>query len=134
MITIPSALAGYLESWIKEHNPNGNEDTAEDLKHVLDKFVDDHTMSRALVERRIREHLSSYDVSFRSQRIEISEGEVKLRITGPDRCGSIILHSSEFDSSEDISRFASYAEEIENSVWDDDVGEELINKWFELEE
>lgn len=134
MITIPSALAGYLESWIKEHNPNGNEDTAEDLKHVLDKFVDDHTMSRALVERRIREHLSSYDVSFRSQRIEISEGEVTLRITGPDRCGSIILHSSEFDSSEDISRFASYAEEIENSVWDDDVGEELINKWFELEE
>lgn len=134
MITIPSALAGYLESWIKEHNPNGNEDTAEDLKHVLDKFVDDHTMSRALVERRIREHLSSYNIAFRSRRIEISEGEVTLCITGPDRDGSIVLDCSEFGSSEEISRYAGYAEEIENSAWDDDVGEELINKWFELEE
>ena len=134
-IEIPTDLSSALIQWIRENNPKGHEDTAADLKSALCDLVDDNTISRRIIEKRLVAHLSSYDVRFhRSSYIEISDNEVTLRVTGPDREGEIEINSSTFDSSSELSRLAEAAEEVENSVWDDDDGEELINKWFQLED
>ena len=133
-IEITPSLAYALVQWIRNNNPKGNEDTAQDLKSALCDLVDDNTMSRALIEKRIRAHLGSYDVSFSRSYIEVYDrGSVTLRIVDDNRSGHVTLDNSEFDSSEDITRAAGYAEELETSVWDDDAGEELIKKWFRLE-
>lgn len=132
-LDLPLALANHLSAWIKDSNPNGDESAADDIKRYLTDFVDEHTISRESVEAKLHDHLSSYRLTFRNNRIEVYDSGVTLRITGSDRCATIYIDDNEFDSSEDLSRLAGYAEEIENSVWDDDVGEQLINKWFDLE-
>ena len=133
-VEITPSLAYALVQWIRNNNPKGNEDTAQDMKSALCDLVDDNTMSRSLIEKRIKDHLSSYDVYFSRSYIEVYDRScATLRIVDDNRSGHLTLDSSEFDSSEDISRVAGYAEELENSVWDDDAGEELIKKWFQLE-
>lgn len=133
-IELPSALSSALIQWVRENNPKGNEDTAQDLKSALCDLVDENTLSRAIIEKRIKAHLGSYDVYFSRSYIEVYDRSyATLRIVDDNRSGHITLDNSEFDCSEDISRVAGYAEELENSVWDDDAGEELIKKWFALE-
>lgn len=133
IIDLPESIATNLASWIKDANPNGSEPVAEDLKRYLADFVDLHTISRATIERKLREHLSSYNIYFQRDRITVSDSGVTLVLAGQSRSGYITLDDSQFDSSEELSRLAGYAEELENSVWDDDEGESLIEKWFDLE-
>lgn len=134
MIELPTSLATSLATWIKDSNPKGDESDADDIKRVLSDFVDEHTLCRATIERKLREHLSSYNISFRRDRIRVSESSVTLVIDGKGRLGHITLDDSQFDSSEELSRLAGYAEELENSVWDGEEGEDLIEKWFDLED
>lgn len=133
MIELPASLATHLAAWIKDSNPKGDESDAEDIKRILSDFVDEHTLCRATIERKLREHLSSYNIYFRKDRILVSDSGVTLVVDGKGRFGHITLDDSEFDSSEELSRLAGYAEELENSVWDDDAVEALIEKWFDLE-
>lgn len=134
MIELPTSLAKHLAAWIKDSNPKGDESDAEDIKRVLSDFVDEHTLCRATIERKLREHLSSYNIYFQRDRITVSDSGVTLVIAGQSRSGYITLDDSQFDSSEELSRLAGYAEELENSVWDDDEGESLIDQWFDLED
>lgn len=134
MIELPASLATHLAAWIKDSNPKGDESDAEDIKRILADFVDAHTICRATIERKLREHLSSYNVYFRRSCIEVSDNGANLVITGQSRSGHITLDDSQFDSSEELSRLAGYAEELENSVWDGEEGEDLIEKWFDLED
>lgn len=132
-IELPSDLSSHLIAWLLASNPKGNEDAAADIKSVLCDLVDAHTISRATIERDIREQLSSFTVYFGRSSIQISDTDVTLHVNGKSREGSLTLDSSEFDSSDELSRVAGYAEELENSVWDDDAVESLIEKWFDLE-
>lgn len=133
-IEITSAIASSLVQWILDNNPKGDEDIAQDIKSALCDLVDNNTMSRRIIEKRITDHLRcSYDVRFSKRYIEVYASDVTMQITGGDRSSKITLDTSEFDYAEEISRLAGYAEEMENAVWDDDVVEELIKKWFELE-
>lgn len=134
MIELPASLSVDLAAWIKDSNPKGDESDAEDIKRILSDFVDEHTLCRATIERKLREHLSSYNIYFRKDRILVSDSGVTLVVDGKGRSGHITLDDSEFDSSEELSRLAGYAEELESSVWDDDDGESLIEKWFDLED
>ncbi len=133
IIDLPESLATHLASWIKDANPNGSEPVAEDLKRYLADFVDLHTISRATIERDIRKQLSSFNVYFTSRGIEVCDSGVSLIVTGQSREGCIRLSSDNFASSDELSSLAGYAEEMENSVWDDDAVESLIEKWFDLE-
>lgn len=132
-IELPSDLSSHLIAWLLASNPKGNEDAAADIKSVLCDLVDAHTISRATIERDICKQLSSFKVYFGRSSIEISDSDVTLHVNGKNREGSLTLDSSEFDSSDELSRVAGYAEELENSVWDDDAVESLIEKWFDLE-
>ena len=134
-IELPSDLSSHLIAWLLASNPKGNEDAAADIKSVLCDLVDAHTLNRATIERDIREQLSSFkfNVYFTSRGIEVCDSDVSLLVTGQSRDGCIRLSSSEFSNSTEISDLAGYAEELENSVWDNDVVESLIEKWFELE-
>lgn len=133
MIELPPSLATHLAAWIKDSNPKGDESDAEDIKRVLSDFVDEHTLCRATIERKLREHLSSYNIYFTRGRILVSDSSVTLVIE-KGRSSHITLDDSEFDSSDELSRLAGYAEELENSVWDGEEGEDLIEKWFDLED
>ena len=134
MIKLPASLATHLAAWIKDSNPKGDESDAEDIKRILSDFVDEHTLCRATIERKLREHLCSFNIYFRRDRIEVSGSGVTLVVDGQGRSGHITLDDSQFDSSEELSRLAGYAEELENSVWDGEEGEDLIEKWFDLED
>lgn len=134
MIELPASLSVDLAAWIEDSNPKGDESDAEDIKRILAEFVDAHTICRATIERKLREHLSSYNIYFRRDRIEVSDSGVTLVVSGQSRSGHITLDDSRFDSSGDLSQLAGYAEELENSVWDGEEGEDLIEKWFDLED
>lgn len=134
MIELPASLSVDLAAWIKDSNPKGDESDAEDIKRILADFVDSHTLCRATIERKLREHLSNYNVHFRRDRVEVSDSGVTLVVSGQSRSGHITLDDSRFDSSGDLSQLAGYAEELENSVWDGEEGEDLIEKWFDLED
>lgn len=130
-IKITSAIASSLAQWIRDNNPKGNEDIAQDIKSALCDLVDDNTMSRSIIEKRINDQLRrSYEVRFYRHYIEVYTSDVTMQITGGDRSSRITLDTSAFDYAEEISRLAGYAEKMENAVWDDDVVEELIKKWF----
>ena len=132
-LDMPASLSAHLKCWILNMNPTGSESDAEDLKRYLTDLVDENTLSRPVIERKLREHLSKYNIYFQRDCIKICDSGVTLVVTGTSRCGHITLDSDQFDSSDELSQLSGYAEEIENSVWDDDQCEELINKWFELE-
>ena len=134
MIELPASLATHLAAWIKDSNPKGDESDAEDIKRILTEFVDAHTLCRSTIERKLREHLSSYNIYFQRDRIKVSDSGVTLVVNGQSRSGHITLDDSKFDSSEELSRLAGYAEELENSVWDGEECEDLIEKWFDLED
>ena len=136
MIELPASLATHLAAWIKDSNPKGDESDAEDIKRILAEFVDAHTICRATIERKLRDQLGNYQIDFNNirKRIRIWDTDVTLNVTGQGRSGHLSLDSSDFDSSDDLSRIAGYAEELENSVWDDDAVESLIEKWFDLED
>ena len=133
MIELPASLSTHLAAWIKDSNPRGDESDAEDIKRILADFVDAHTLCRETVERDIRKQLSSFNVYFTSRGIEVCDSGVSLIVTGQSREGCIRLSSDNFASSDELSSLAGYAEEMENSVWDDDAVESLIEKWFDLE-
>lgn len=133
-IELPSDLSSHLIAWLLASNPKGNEDAAADIKSVLCDLVDAHTLSRTTIERDIREQLYSFNVCFTSRGIEVCDSSaVKLIVSGPNRESSIQLDSSRFDSSDDVSCAAQYAEELELAVWDDGKAEELVTQWFKLE-
>lgn len=132
-IELSPSLNKHLVDWIRDTNPKGHEDVAADIKSLLADLVDEHTFSKKMIEKRIQDHLSNFRVYFGSSSIQISDTDVTLHVNGKNREGSLTLDSSEFDSSEDLSRVAGYAEELENSVWDGEEGEELIEKWFDCE-
>lgn len=136
MIELPASLAVDLAAWIKDSNPKGDESDAADIKRILTEFVDAHTLCRATIERELRNELSNYHIEFNNarKRIRIWDTDVTLNVTGPGRAGHLSLDSSDFYCSDDLSRIAGYAEELENSVWDDDSVEALIEKWFDLED
>lgn len=134
MIELPASLATHLAAWIKDSNPKGDESDAEDIKLILTDFVDAHTLNRATIERDIRKQLSAFNVYFTSRGIEVCDSGVSLLVTGQSREGCIRLSSDQFSSSDELSSLARNAEELENSVWDDDAVESLIEKWFDLED
>lgn len=133
MIELPASLSVDLAAWIKDSNPKGDESDAEDIKRILTDFVDAHTICRETVERDIRKQLSAFNVYFTSRGIEVCDSGVSLLVTGQSREGCIRTNATEFSSSDELSSLAGYAEELENSVWDDDAVESLIEKWFDLE-
>jgi hypothetical protein len=133
IIDFPSSLKTHLAAWLKDQNPKGHEDVAADLKSFLCDFVDNHTLSREKLERDIRDQLSSFKVYFKRDTIEVYDSGVTLVVTGTQREGRIKLSDTDFDNSEDLERLAQYAEELENSVWDDSDVESLVEKWFSLE-
>lgn len=132
-IEMSPSLNKHLVDWIRDSNPKGHEDVAADIKALLADLVDEHTFSKKMIEKRLEEHLSNFNIRFGSNSIQIWDSEVTLTVTGKDRDGSLTLDSSEFGSADELSRIAGYAEELENSVWDGEEGEELIEKWFDCE-
>jgi hypothetical protein len=133
IIDFPSSLKTHLAAWLKDQNPKGHEDVAADLKAFLCEFVDAHTLCRATIERDTRDQLASFKVYFLKDSIEVYDSGVTLHVTGAGWEGSITLSNNNFDNSEDLERLAQYAEELENSVWDDSDVESLVEKWFSLE-
>jgi len=132
-IEIPAALEQHLIAWVKDSNPKGHEDVASDLKELLSDLVDEHTLSKKTIQKRIEDHFNSYHVHFGMDSIQISDSGVTIYVNGKDRDGSLVLDTSEFDSADELSRTAGYAEELENTVWDGEEGEALIEKWFDCE-
>ena len=135
-LDMPASLSAHLTAWILNMNPKGGESEAEDIKRYLTDLVDENTLSRPVIEKRIHDALSNFTVNFNRHRnrIEVYDrASVTLLVDGPDRESSIDLDTSTFDSAEEISNAAGYAEELELAVWDDGEAEDLVKKWFKLE-
>ena len=133
-LDMPASLSSHLTAWIRDMNPKGNESDAEDLKQYLADLVDENTLSRPVIEKRLHDALANFTVSFSRNAIEVCDSSaVTLIVSGPNRESSIQLDSSRFDSSDDISSAAQYAEELELAVWDDGEAEDLVKQWFKLE-
>ena len=135
-LDMPPSLAAHLKAWILNMNPTGSESDAEDLKQYLADLVDENTLSRTVIEKRLHDALSNVTVSFNRHRnrIEVYDSPlVTLCVDGPDRASSIELSTCNFDGSEELSRAAEYAEELELAVWDDGEAEQLVQQWFKLE-
>jgi hypothetical protein len=126
-------LVVLLTDWIKEINPDSDESTTEEIKECLAEFVDKHTLTRSRVEKQLTELLYMFKPRFSESSIEL-RNVCSMYIEGKNRQGRIELDSLEFDSSEDLSSLANYASEMEDAAWDDDLTEELIEKWFDLKE
>ena len=135
-LDMPASLSAHLKCWILNMNPTGSESDAEDLKRYLTDLVDENTLSRPVIEKRIHDALANFTVSFNRTRgvIEVYDhSSVTLIVHGPDRESTIDLDKSRFDSADEISSSAGYAEELELAVWDDGEAEDLVKQWFKLE-